>query len=269
MAGSGGTILSLIDFSIPHVVDVSKGSTIIYATFIVSESGVAPRSSLVATVKFFNSINTNIADNEGHPPTSISFSATVTQSINGYLVISVPTPFYYFGQTSPNTITQISISDGVNTVSQSVLPGGFYNVVDHKISGTSGADILTGDGKGDGFLGGPGADILTGNGGSNVFRYVGEMDPTRSAFDTITDFKSGIDKIDLRGAYHEDGSLTLDVSTPGVTRIFYNGSGISRRRDPGRRDRGPGSGGAQRHHLQHHANAQYLQAAGQLDDARL
>lgn len=59
------------------------------------------------------------------------------------------------------------------------------------ITGGAGADVITGGGGRDTLVGGGGADRF-------VFNNISESGPN-GQFDTITDFVSGVDKIDLRG----------------------------------------------------------------------
>jgi Ca2+-binding RTX toxin-like protein len=66
------------------------------------------------------------------------------------------------------------------------------------LTGLDGADILNGLGGDDILLGGRGADTLTGGAGADIFRYLDVLDSVAAyGIDTITDFQSGIDKIDL------------------------------------------------------------------------
>lgn len=81
---------------------------------------------------------------------------------------------------------------------------------DDYLFGAKHADTLSGSGGDDYILGGDAADTITGGGGADVFDYDGAKDSTRNHYDTITDFKSGTDKIAL--------SYTIvAVNTPVVT----------------------------------------------------
>lgn len=82
---------------------------------------------------------------------------------------------------------------------------------DHdNLFGAKGADTLSASGGGDYIRGAGGADTLTGGGGADSFDYRSARDSTGTAFDTITDFKSGTDQIAL--------TYTIDaVDTPVVT----------------------------------------------------
>ncbi|MGA0602277.1 FG-GAP-like repeat-containing protein [Caulobacter sp. KR2-114] len=68
---------------------------------------------------------------------------------------------------------------------------------DDLLVGGAGADHLDG-GTGDDILqGAAGADILTGGAGHDTFVYRSLADSTAAGFDTITDFETGVDHIDL------------------------------------------------------------------------
>jgi len=63
--------------------------------------------------------------------------------------------------------------------------------------GTAAGDRLNGEAGDDYLRGGAGADQLSGGAGRDMFVYAHVGDSTAAAFDTITDFTSGTDRIDL------------------------------------------------------------------------
>ena len=70
------------------------------------------------------------------------------------------------------------------------------------LSGGAGADELTGGSAGDVIAGGGGADVLTGGAGADLFVYRAQTDSIGAdGRDTITDFTSGQDRIDLTAAF--------------------------------------------------------------------
>ncbi len=91
-----------------------------------------------------------------------------------------------------------------------------FNVIIENANGGSGDDILIGnqvnntlkgnDGD-DQLYGGIGADHLWGGEGRDIFRYSDINDSTLNAADTIYDFESGHDKIDL--SYLANGNIRL------------------------------------------------------------
>ncbi|WP_349630390.1 VCBS domain-containing protein [Bradyrhizobium canariense] len=95
-------------------------------------------------------------------------------------------------------------SDTVNgTGKADILYGGSGNDTikgndgDDAIYGGSGNDTINGNNGNDTITGGFGADHLTGSNGSDRFVYLFVADSNAGQFDTITDFASGSDKIDL------------------------------------------------------------------------
>lgn len=68
-----------------------------------------------------------------------------------------------------------------------------------RLFGNGGADVLSGDGGNDTLTGGLGRDTLTGNAGADVFDYNRTTESGLNARDVITDFRRGLDHIDLSG----------------------------------------------------------------------
>ncbi|MBR0718615.1 VCBS domain-containing protein [Bradyrhizobium liaoningense] len=95
-------------------------------------------------------------------------------------------------------------SDTVNgTGKADILYGGSGNDTikgndgNDTIYGGSGNDTINGNNGADTIIGGFGADQLTGSNGNDRFAYLFVADSHAGQFDTITDFSSGADKIDL------------------------------------------------------------------------
>jgi len=68
---------------------------------------------------------------------------------------------------------------------------------DDVIYGGSGQDTIDGSNGNDTIIGGFGADKLQGGNGDDVFSYLSVLDSRAGRFDTIQDFRSGTDRIDL------------------------------------------------------------------------
>lgn len=86
------------------------------------------------------------------------------------------------------------------------------------LSGLAGNDTLNGRGGNDLLIGGAGADVLTGGAGADTFLFAAVTDSRNSSGrDTITDFTSKLDKIDLR-------SIDASTRTSGDQAFSYIGS---------------------------------------------
>ena len=104
------------------------------------------------------------------------------------------------------------------------------------INGSALADTLSGGSGADIIVGGGGADILTGGAGADTFRYLATSDSTAAGQDVITDFQSGIDRIDLTAINPTavsmgrltDGSTVVFADTPnGQLKIFVSGTSLN------------------------------------------
>ncbi|MBR0756697.1 VCBS domain-containing protein [Bradyrhizobium jicamae] len=86
---------------------------------------------------------------------------------------------------------------------------------DDTIYGGSGNDAIKGGDGCDTIVGGFGADWLTGGNGNDHFVFLSAADSNAKQFDTITDFQSGSDKIDLSAL----GSFVFADLTPASTNV--------------------------------------------------
>ena len=86
---------------------------------------------------------------------------------------------------------------------------------DDTIYGGSGSDTINGSNGNDTIIGGFGADNLTGGNGDDRFVYLSVADSHAGQFDTINDFASGSDKIDLTAL----GALAFLALTPTSTSV--------------------------------------------------
>lgn len=77
--------------------------------------------------------------------------------------------------------------------------------------GTAGGDALSGDSGDDLLAGLGGADQLSGGDGRDIFAFTAAADSTAAAFDTITDFTTGSDRIDLTALNVQSVSITAQA----------------------------------------------------------
>jgi Ca2+-binding RTX toxin-like protein len=68
---------------------------------------------------------------------------------------------------------------------------------DGALNGNTGNDVLIGNGGNDVLIGSVGRDLIEGGAGADAFKYTLLTHSTASAFDTVRDFTTGSDKIDL------------------------------------------------------------------------
>ena len=123
------------------------------------------------------------------------------------------------------------IENAIGSTQRDLLVG---NDVDNVLTGNAGDDVLIGNLGNDTLIGGAGSDELTGGAGDDLF----VIDSTEGT-DTIVDFVSGEDRIDLSSfdfAYvgekafsgtagelrFEDGRLMADLDGDGMADMFVN-----------------------------------------------
>lgn len=98
--------------------------------------------------------------------------------------------------------------------------------------GAAGADALNGENGDDLIAGGGGADMLSGGAGKDVFVYAAASDSLAGAFDTISGFETGVDRIDLSAlgaasvTLHAAGGYTLlsAVTAAGTLTVHVTGT---------------------------------------------
>lgn len=100
------------------------------------------------------------------------------------------------------------------------------NSGDETFKGGNLADVLNGAGGNDVLNGGAGADTLTGGSGTDTLVFTTFSDSSDTAADTITDFVSGTDLIDLGWAFAWDANLDTagDVYYDAGTQTLYGTS---------------------------------------------
>ena len=94
--------------------------------------------------------------------------------------------------------------------------------------GGDGADQLNGGDGQDRLSGGGGADTLTGGAGGDVFVYGAVSESTAAAFDTIADFETGIDRLDLSALAPSSISLSASGAYTMVNAITAGGTLVIR-----------------------------------------
>ncbi len=116
----------------------------------------------------------------------VSYVLAAHQSVE---IIQADSPTGDINFTGNELANKLLGNDGIN-----VLDGGDGN---DTLSGGKGNDTLLGGNGNDQLTGGAGFDMLTGGGDADSFRFLNIADSSLATPDQITDFLSGVDKIDL------------------------------------------------------------------------
>jgi Ca2+-binding RTX toxin-like protein len=141
---------------------------------------------------------------------------------------------FLFGETPTGSMQLATIGYDLN--GQDIITGdshGVYMIGDgaaNTFIGGANSDIIQSGGGNDLIIGGGNGDVLYGQAGADIFKYLAASDSSSSTgLDSIFDFQSGVDKLDLT-AVRTGASDTLGVySTGGSTFIFVDlhGDGVN------------------------------------------
>jgi uncharacterized delta-60 repeat protein len=94
------------------------------------------------------------------------------------------------------------------------------NALDNNLTGNGGANILSGGNGNDSLYGASGNDTLTGGAGADTFAFTTPLNALRN-IDSVTDFSSGTDKIQLAPAIFSQMGFT---GAPSSNAFFHTGS---------------------------------------------
>jgi len=186
------------DVSISSLANVSGIETISATTFTTAGGTVGS----VANQITFAAI----------PDTLVAAGATLTMNFTGR------TGSIIFNATNSEADGFFSIVG--SSAADTIYGGALADTIDggdgaDTIQGGSGADSIVGNAGGDTILGGNGSDTLTGGSGSDVFQYTAVTQSGGSAIDTITDFSTTDDQLQVTLNY---SSLQAGV-TVNATRL--------------------------------------------------
>ena len=126
---------------------------------------------------------------DGGPGTDTATYAAALSGVTVSLAVTAPQATGGAG-----TDTLIAVENLIGSKYADILTG---DGADNVLTGGGGVDTLVGGGGADRLIGGAAHDNLTGGSGNDVFVFTSLTDSTLNAPDTITDFVSGQDKIDL------------------------------------------------------------------------
>ncbi len=109
---------------------------------------------------------------------------------------------------------------GITIVGDIIIEGSFGN---DTITGTAGADIINGKSGNDVLRGGAGRDALSGSSGSDIFDFDLITDSTTVNADSILDFVTGSDRLDLR-TIDADSVVNLDQAFSFIGQTAFSGA---------------------------------------------
>ena len=142
--------------------------------------------------------------------------------------LSDGTEFRFFGGSQTDTV-DLSAASGPSRIDLNISTTqqlGWLRVtldsVENVIDGDHGS-VLIGNASANVLTGAGGADTLTGGAGADTFRYVATSDSTAAAQDIITDFQTGVDRIDLTGI--NPTSVSVGRLAGGVSVVFAESPG--------------------------------------------
>jgi Ca2+-binding RTX toxin-like protein len=182
------------------IIDTGAGNDTVYLGNGAYTLDLGSGNDKVYLTKTASSINGNSGTDEA-----------IVRDVDGFADVYIDLQFstYYV----PSDLTA---QDGMDLSLQGFEKVTIEGNVASTILGTSAADTLVGDSGSDTITGRGGADTLTGGSRSDTFIFTsGDTGITEATADTITDFSTGTDKIDIAtvGSYVEaDGSGNADLA---------------------------------------------------------
>ena len=197
-------------------------NTNIYQPMWINNSGTIVADTAIEAINGLN-VSTTL-DNSGHIEGDILFDSGVNivsnlagGTIVGNIVLGRETDFFRNAGSITGSINlgdreDVYIGSGSGSVSGTVHGDNGSDV----LLGGAAADRLAGDAGNDWIAGGGGADSLSGGTGSDTFAYLLVSDSTVATRDTISDFQSGIDHIDISAL----GAASFALSVSGSQTIL-------------------------------------------------
>lgn len=216
--GEGGTDLTIYDTSGVNVITTGTGDDTIHSKGGNDTITTGSGNDTVYLGSGEYSVDLGAGDDKIYLNTELSIingntgtDEAIIRQFDGFVDVVVDLQFstYYVPSKLPSL-------DGMELPLLSFEKVTVDGQVNAEIYGTAAADTIVGDGGADKITGRGGADTLTGGTRSDTFIFAsGDTGITEATADTITDFSSGTDKIDIDspGTYVEaDGTSTADFA---------------------------------------------------------
>ena len=216
--GEGGTDLTIYDTSGINVITTGTGNDTIHSKGGDDTITTGAGNDTVYLGNGVYSVDLGAGDDKIYLNTEVSIingntgtDEAIVRQFDGFVDVVVDLQFntYYVPSKLPSL-------DGMELPLQGFEKVTIDGQVNAEIYGTVAADTIVGDAGADKITGRGGADTLTGGTRSDSFIFAsGDTGITEASADTITDFSTGTDKIDITnvGTYVEaDGAGTANLN---------------------------------------------------------
>ncbi|MBO9707843.1 MAG: M10 family metallopeptidase C-terminal domain-containing protein [Caulobacter sp.] len=230
--GTAEAVLSTATGAIANVNDAPSAAN--------DANAVTQRLTVTGTVRandgdIDNALNTltvtNVAYNATHVDQAVSAGGAVVNGAYGQLTINPDGTYSYLANHEGLVVGQVVTDKFDYTIkdpSTASATAQLTITVTGSGTGDAGANTIISAGAGDTLTGRGGADTLTGGGGADTFVYESVNDSTVAAYDTITDFQHGVDKLQIAPVI--TGSTIVTLTTDGTDQRLYidqNGDGTA------------------------------------------
>jgi serralysin len=204
-AGSHDKI-DLSGFNVSQFVDLHAGS---FSSIGAGMPSAEEANAYLANLTALSGEDWGTFDAAAWQSTMTSFQNANANSIANDLALVGQTPVTGITTTEYQNVSiayGVTIEDATGGSARDLLWG---NEVANILSGMGGNDVLNGFEGNDTLIGGTGNDSLTGGAGSDLFVFAND-----GSTDTVTDFQTGVDKIDLSAvAGATAGYVAYDAAT--------------------------------------------------------
>jgi hypothetical protein len=196
-------------------------------------TGAPAISGRISEGQTVSAVITSIKDNDGLGTFSYAWQTATTAASSLWQEVGTATTYTVAGDLANQFLRlRVTYTDGQGTAEALTTTARKIATTNQTLTGTSadntltgmsgndtllgleGNDILFGGNGNDTLIGGSGLDTLTGGAGRDIFRYLSSNDAMVDfSIETISDFVSGTDKIDLKAIDAKTGTTANDTFT--------------------------------------------------------